>query len=380
VRSFLLSLFLSASTLAAQSRVDLLHRVADRYTNAESFDVKGTASALYPGSSWRISYEFETEGAQPGFLPIGVRTPTMQAVSQVGRVTLTLAVPGATDPKPQHFSFGAAPLGRYNDIARRLLDAQKTGTETITVVGHAYACEIIDATYDYSPAFKPNSLVEHKRFWVAPAELVVLRETQSMPDKPQSEWTGEVTSFSFNQPPSERMIQSLKRIASQPKDRPDWVGRPAPDLTLSQASGPPVKLAALRGKPMLLDFWGSYCAPCKRATLHAQELKKLYGPLGLAVLTLTQDSAADARGWADYNHVTLPVLLDPDGAAFKAFDVQGVPVAILIGADGKVAHYWVGLEDQASMDGVIAENLGSTSPVKAAAPSGPAPTTSSSPR
>ena len=356
VRAFLGFLLCAATApLVAQSRVDLLQRVANHYNNADTFDVKGTASAVIPGTSWRVTYDFETEGAQPSFLPISLRKASIQVISLVANATQTLAVPGGTDPKPQHFPL--LPLGQYNAITMRLLDAQKVGTDTVTVDGHAYSCEIIDASYDYSPESKPKSHIEHKRFWIDPGALVVLRETRSMPDHPDSEWTGEVTSFTFDRPPSERILDALKRFASQPKDRPDWAGRAVPDLTLQLLSGPAVKLVNFHGKPLLLDFWGSYCAPCKRVTLHAQELKEHYGPSSLAVLTLTQDTAEDARAWADYYHVTLPVLLDTDGAAFKAFDVQGVPVTILIGADGKVAHYWVGLEDPASMDAVIAENL-----------------------
>jgi thiol-disulfide isomerase/thioredoxin len=100
----------------------------------------------------------------------------------------------------------------------------------------------------------------------------------------------------------------------------------------------------------------SYCGVCKRTTLYAQALAKRYQSSGLAVLTLTQDSAADARLWTDYNHVLLPVVLDSDGSAFKAFEIQGVPVTILIDADGKVAHYWVGLDDPASMEPVVQAN------------------------
>jgi hypothetical protein len=55
--------------------------------------------------------------------------------------------------------------------------------------------------------------------------------------------------------------------------------------------------------------------------------------------------------------VNLPVLLDPDGKAFKAFDVQGVPVAILVGENGKVVHYWVGLDDLSAMDSVLSATL-----------------------
>jgi peroxiredoxin len=353
IRTSLFLLAFAASSLAAQSRVDLLHNVEDHYANADTFVIKGTGSAVMPKTSWRVTYDFETQGVQPAFLPLNMRDPSLQVIALIGNMKVTLAVPGATDPKPQG-PFGLAPLGQYNTITRRLIAAKKVGDETITLQGHSYSCEIVDATYDFSPDFKPNSIIVHKRYWISPADLIVLRETRPMTG---FEWVGDVTQFSFNQPPSDRMIAQLKRMDALPKDRPDWVGRPMPTLTLNQLSGAPVDLASLRGKPLLLDFWGSYCAPCRRATLHAQDLQKQYSSAHLTVLTFTQDSAADARLWTSYNHIDLPVLLDPDGVAYKAFDVTGVPVAILIGADGKVAHYWVGLLNPASMDSVIAQTL-----------------------
>jgi peroxiredoxin len=354
VRTFGVFVLGAALPLAAQSRVDLLQRVAAHYSNADSFDVKGTATAPIAGTSWRVSYEFETEGAQPPFLPLNVRKPSPQVVSQVMKMEKTLAVPGATDPKPAG-GVGLMPMGQYTVIAERLKDAQKAGAETITVEGHAYPCEIVEATYDASPAFKPNSTIVHKRFWIDPVALVVLRETRPAPGQ-NVEFTGNVTSFSFNQPPSEMIVKALQRFASQPKDRLEWIGRAMPDVVAPRLSGGTERLADLRGKPVLLDFWGSYCGPCRRATQHAQELEKQYRASGLVVLTFTQDTPEDARVWADYNRVTLPVLLDTDGAAFKAFDVQGVPVAILIGADGKVAHYWVGLDDPSALDAVVADS------------------------
>lgn len=354
LRSCFCILVLGTSSLSAQSPIDLLQRVADHFNNASTFVVKGTASAAVPGTSWRASYEFETQGAQPAFLPLSFHGPSMRVISRVGKLSQTLAVPGATDPKPQR-GFAMVPLGQYNTLTRRLTDAQKTGTENITFEGKTHSCEVIDAVYDTSPEFKPHSTSAHKRVWVDPSDLLVLRESQSTPDG--LEWTAEVTSISFDQPPSETMVQALQAFAAQAKDRPDWVGRAVPDLTLTQLSGARVRLAELQGKPVLLDFWGSYCGTCKRTTLYAQELAKRYQSSALAVLTLTQDTAADARLWVDYNHVTLPVLLDTDGAAFKAFEIQGVPVTILIGADGKVVHYWVGLDDPASMEPVVQANL-----------------------
>lgn len=342
------------SDTTGESRTDLLQKVEQRFKNANTFDVKGTASAAIPGSSWRATYEFETQGAQPTFLPLSVRKPSMQEISQVGKLAEARINPDATDPKPQR-GFMMAPLGRFADITRRLIEAENIGTESITFQGHVHTCEVIDALYDASPELKPHSQTMHKYYFIDPSDLLVLRETQSNPDN--LEWTADITSISFDQAPSPSMVQALQRFANQPKDRPDWVGRSIPDLKLAQLSGSSVSLAELRGKPMLLDFWGSYCAPCRRTTLHAQELARQYKSSGLTVLTVTQDSAEDARLWTEHYHVSLPVLLDPDRAAFKAFDVPGVPATILVDATGKVVHYWVGLDDPSSMDSAVSATL-----------------------
>jgi peroxiredoxin len=347
-------LVIGASSLSAQSRIDLMQRVADRFKNTSSFDVKGTASAVIPGSSWRATYAFETQGAQPAYLSLSVRGPSMRVISRVSKFTESQIDADAIDPKPQR-SFMMASLGRYNDLARRLIDAQKIGTESITFQGRAHSCEIIDAVYDVSPEFKPHSQIMHKHLSIDPTDMLVLRETQSSSDG--MEWTADVASTSFDLPPSKAMVRALRDFAAQAKDRPDWIGRCVPNVTLTQLSGSYVSLAKLRGKPILLDFWGSYCGPCRRTTLHAQELANQFKSSGLTVLTLTQDTAQDAKLWTDYNHVSLPVLLDPDGGAFKAFDVRGVPVTILVDENGKVVHYWVGLVDLSAMDSVLSATL-----------------------
>lgn len=341
-------LTLGTTSLWGQSQVNLLHQVADHYNNSDSFFVKGTASMLIPGTSWRASYEFETDGSQPSLLPLNYRGPSMKVISKVGvGFKMVLAVRGATDPKPEA-SVGLVPFGQFGAITVGLLDAQKVGEETISVQGHAYRCELIDTTYDYSPEFKPHSDIEHKHYAVDPENLIVLRETRRMPDA--GEWTGEVTAFSFDQPPSETMRNALQSMASEPHERAGWVGRSVPDLTLEQLGSAPVTLADLHGKFVLFDFWGSYCGPCRRVTQHAQELESRYTAFGLKVVTLTQDSREDAKRWTDFYHVTLPVLLDSDGTAFKAFDVNGVPTAVLADPNGKVMHYWVGFDDLATID------------------------------
>jgi cytochrome c biogenesis protein CcmG, thiol:disulfide interchange protein DsbE len=340
--SFVALLFVGGVTLAAQSRVDLLRRVEDHYEKSDTFDVKGVATATIPKTSWRISYEFETQGSQPTLLPANIRGTSMQTITETGHGLRAVRTdPNANDPEPQQ-GFETSIFGNYNEIARHLMSAKKMGSEVVYLEGRSYSCEIIDAKYDTSPGFKPHSSSKQKRLIVDPSRLLVLAEAERSGDG--IKWEANVTSMSFNAAPSQALIQTLEQRVSIGNERSAWIGHALPNLTLSELSGGTVTLPNLLGKPILLDFWGSYCNPCKSVTLHSQDLLKRYRPSGLVVLTITQDSASNARRWTSYNHVDLPVLLDPEGIAFKAFGIQGVPTTILIGKDGKIIHYVVGID------------------------------------
>lgn len=207
------------SSTPGESRMDLLQNVELRFKHPRSFDVKGTASAAIPGSSWRATYEFETEGVELVFLRYE-RGPVMKELSTEGKLTKTQINAGATDPEPQR-SFGLPPMGQYAYITQGLISAQKIGTESITFQGHEHSCEIIDAVYPYSFKlpnlfkFPRDSQIMHKRFSIDPSKMLVLRETRSSPDG--MEWTGDVTSISFDLPPSEKTIKTLYKIANAPR-------------------------------------------------------------------------------------------------------------------------------------------------------------------
>ncbi|MDE3200042.1 MAG: TlpA family protein disulfide reductase [Acidobacteriota bacterium] len=349
-----LLLIFAATAVSAESPMDQLKRTAEYYRTIDSFDVKGTVTANIPETSWQGTYEYETEGAQPRYLPMDVHSSTLQTVTRVGAFKLQRVVNGATDPKPD-IETGLPAFGEFDHLTDHLVSAQKVGTAVIPFEGKNHLCDVIDAEYDFSPDFKPHTQVEHHTIVIDPATLAVLRETR--PDPKVGEWIATVTSFTVHQSPSAMLLDALQKISHQPNEKSKWIGREVPDITLKQLVGPSVDLAKLRGKPVLLDFWGSYCVPCKRATLMAQGFARRYQSSGLQVLTITQDSPQDAKGWTAFNHVTLPVLLDEDGSAFKAFDIEGVPDAILINSDGKVARYWVGFDDKAKMESDLDASL-----------------------
>ena len=129
-------------------------------------------------------------------------------------------------------------------------------------------------------------------------------------------------------------------------------GDAAPDFTLSDMEGKEVTLASLKGKVVLLDFWTTWCGPCKKAMPTIQKLSEEYAGKDVVILgvnTWEQDPEA-ARKYMKDKSFTYGCLMAGDDLA-KAYNVPGIPTLVIIGKDGKVVMAEVGLAD-ASGDGL----------------------------
>jgi cytochrome c biogenesis protein CcmG, thiol:disulfide interchange protein DsbE len=119
----------------------------------------------------------------------------------------------------------------------------------------------------------------------------------------------------------------------------------APAFTLEGRSGP-VSLAAYKGKYVYLDFWASWCGPCKRSFPWMGELQKRYGPAGLQVVAINVDAArADAQRFLAENPAAFVIAYDPEGAVAKQYAIKGMPSSVLIGPDGRILHVHTGFND-----------------------------------
>jgi peroxiredoxin len=124
------------------------------------------------------------------------------------------------------------------------------------------------------------------------------------------------------------------------------VGRPAPRVELPGLRGGRVRLADLRGRPVVLNFWASWCPPC---AAEMPEFQRVHQRLGdrVAFLGVNQrDQAQAAEQLARSSGVTYPLAVDPAGQAFDAFGGLGMPTTVLIGADGTVADIFAGQLDE----------------------------------
>ena len=122
---------------------------------------------------------------------------------------------------------------------------------------------------------------------------------------------------------------------------------PAPDFTLPTLSGAPIHLAELRGKVVLLNFWATWCVPCRTEMPTLEALYQRYKDRGLDVLAVNLDlrSTAGVAAFLQEVGVTFRVGLDPSWSIARAYRVLGLPTTYLIDRAGNVVVREVGERD-----------------------------------
>lgn len=119
----------------------------------------------------------------------------------------------------------------------------------------------------------------------------------------------------------------------------------APDFTLQDAQGQTLTLSDLRGRPVLLNLWASWCAPCKAEMPAMQEVYETYEDQGftiLAVNTTFQDQQESALAFSQSLGLTFPILFDLDGEVSAQYQVRAMPTSFFIDAEGVVQRTVIG--------------------------------------
>lgn len=115
------------------------------------------------------------------------------------------------------------------------------------------------------------------------------------------------------------------------------IGKEAPVFTLQQKGGEALSLTQLRGRVVYLDFWASWCAPCRESFPWMNEMHAKYGKKGLRVVAVNVDSeTAEAERFLAKTPAAFTVLYDPSGKIPEQYALQGMPTSYLIDAHGKV--------------------------------------------
>jgi peroxiredoxin len=159
-------------------------------------------------------------------------------------------------------------------------------------------------------------------------------------------------------------IKTFETAASTPQS---WLSstevprRVAPDFTLSTFNGEVVNLGDFRGKGVILNFWASWCPPCRDEMPLLTRAFEQYQDQGLMILAINathQDTRDAAAGFISEFRLPFPVLLDEMGhVTDHLYNVFGLPVSVFIDRDGKISRVVTGGLFQDEIDGYIAEIL-----------------------
>lgn len=125
------------------------------------------------------------------------------------------------------------------------------------------------------------------------------------------------------------------------------------DFTLSDLKGKQWHLRGLRGQVVLVNFWATWCPPCRKEMPDLEALFKKHQKKGLVVLALSDEDSAKVNGFLEAQRYTFPVLLDPRGAAARTFGVDGIPKSFLFDREGKLVAQAIDMRTRRQFEAML---------------------------
>ena len=152
-------------------------------------------------------------------------------------------------------------------------------------------------------------------------------------------------------------LRRVRRFMQSSPEHSSMEGQPAQDFTLETLEGAkPVKLSNLRGKVVLLDFWATWCGPCRRWLPIVEKAHRDYASKGLVVYAVNErESGSKVREYLTKQKLDVPVLMDLSGTVGTMYRASSIPLSVIIGRDGNIFRVLLGLHDEEDLREVLQE-------------------------
>jgi peroxiredoxin/outer membrane lipoprotein-sorting protein len=172
-----------------------------------------------------------------------------------------------------------------------------------------------------------------------------------------SKWDQPVPDESFAFAPSDsiRAVTSIKPLQARATSQ---IGSEAPDFTLSDALGRQVHLQDLRGKVVIVDFWATWCPPCREQMPHLQQIHQQFSDKGVVVLGLdVGEDATSVSQFAQESAYTFTLLLGSEPSVTELYFVDGFPTTLVVDRQGKIVYRAVGGESPGKLQSAVRRAL-----------------------
>ena len=130
------------------------------------------------------------------------------------------------------------------------------------------------------------------------------------------------------------------------------------DFTVTDKDGKEVKLSEFIGKPIVVNFWASWCPPCKAELPHFDKLSKEYqGKVHFLMVNLSGENKESVKNFVESNGYAFPLYFDDKDSGQKAYSVSSIPVTVFITADGNIGSQRMGAMSEATLRNYINQLL-----------------------
>ena len=252
---------------------------------------------------------------------------------------------------------------RYAGIAERLQSAEFGLSEALEIDGREVECRVVEAAYDPPRGLAAEQII--RKYWIANDPPLIYRESSAFEARnPASGVSASISqeivfyraelgetvtedAFMPRIPEDAGLVAQFDDAVSSP------IGRTAVPFEAIDLDGAPHRLDDLKGKVVLLDFWASWCTPCRLDLPRVEALHRELSDRGLVVLGVTDEPWEKARRFVVERGFTFPTLSDEEGVLFRGYEVRTIPTAVVVGRDGRVSSYLVGLQSRDDLRAAI---------------------------
>jgi thiol-disulfide isomerase/thioredoxin len=384
---FILSLALLAQEAPAAtpgSGLALLNSVVQRYAQAKSYHIEAVKEQTFTedlSRTWEKvymtaivapgeKYRYEARSRSGSAMQLSDGTFDWEYLVDEQLYTRTSAQSGPerrpTLEEEMALLEARRMVNQIGAITAPLRSASSLPDEPVTIDGHGIDCSVVRFTLDDMKSILSPDTKLTQTIWIDKARQVIvkiLRRSETIKLLPRGAQRPTVvesttiypvveldekqpdSAFVFTPPAEAKLVESFpeRRPHAATKESANFVGKPAPDVSLHGADGKAIGLSSFRGKPVFLEFWAAWCAPCTALT---PELKKLYdetAPKGLVWVGIDSDQTPEtATKYVATEHVSWPDYHDDNGAIGDVFGRRGIPLGVLVDRDGVVKFYGVG--------------------------------------
>lgn len=352
VAAFLASFVLLPSTLLGtpQDPAEILANVREAYANLKTFTFNGSADGKFELDRVKYGVVIPLHLAQgedaDESLGMMFELPRVEKLDGPHQDATS---PDLSMPDLSYFEF--ARIGHDVEYAKFVREDSVEGN------GKSSPCYVLEVLKRADPVLSRHAAAPTAQtLWIDKSTFLVLRQTfqtaMSAHDTTPAftiDWNVTFTSYVLNRPVPDWLAVRKTTVDEQnAKLRASMVGTEAPKFELKDLDGKSVSLEGTRGKLVLIDFWATWCGPCRTELPIIASVEKAWSGRGLVVVRVTNEPPEDVRFFIQKTGESVPTLVDGKTVSTQ-YRVGGIPTIALVDKSGKIIDYNIGFLNEAQL-------------------------------